>query len=197
MCIRDRYDTVNAAIAGQFTLYTLLLILVAKMLATGISIGLGMPGGLIGPQLFTGACIGGVIGIMVNGLFPDSANNSGLYVLLGMAAMMGAVINAPLAALMAVLELTYNPSIIFPSMLIIVIACLTTRLLFKCEGIFIEQLAVSGKTLQSTLSQQHLNNISVHSAMNASIVTCNINIRYNEVSTIPVSYTHLTLPTIA
>ncbi len=164
------YDTVNMALESKITLGALCLILIAKIIATSFSISMGLPGGLIGPQLFIGACIGAIIGHLMNGLFPDSVSHSGFYVLLGMAAMMGAVINAPLAALMAVLELTYNPSIIFPSLLIIVVSCLTTRTLFKCEGIFIEQLAVNGKQLKLSPSQQTLNNIGVRSVMNTAFI---------------------------
>jgi CIC family chloride channel protein len=87
-----------------------------------------------------------------------------------MAAMMGAVLNAPLAALMAVLELTYSPGIIFPSMLIIVIACVVTRQLYKCDGIFVEQLNLIGTTLESGPLQQMLGNIGVRSAMKTAFI---------------------------
>ncbi len=163
------YDTVNLALEGKLTLHALSLILFAKIITTSFSIGMGMPAGLIGPQLFMGACAGAIIGTVINGFFPESSN-SGFYVLLGMAAMMGAVINAPLAALMAVLELTHNPSIIFPSILIIVTACITTRLLFKCEGIFIEQLSSNGKSLNASPSQQLLDTIGVRSVMKTAFV---------------------------
>ena len=164
------YDTVNLALEGKIVVHSLLIILMAKIIATAFSIAMGMPGGLIGPQLFIGACLGGIIGIAVNGLFPDTASNGGFYVLLGMAAMMGAVINAPLAALMAVLELTYNPAILLPSMLIIVVACVTTRQIFKCDGIFIEQLQANGKSLASSPTQQILSNVGVRSVMKTSFV---------------------------
>ena len=131
---------------------------------------MGIPAGLIGPQLFIGACLGGIISIVGHYLFPDSISNNGIYVLLGMAAMMGAVLNAPLAALMAVLELTYNPGIIFPSMLIIVVACVVTRQLYQCEGIFVEQLNLKGTRLDVGPIQQILNNIGVRSAMNTAFV---------------------------
>jgi H+/Cl- antiporter ClcA len=163
------YDTVNLALEGKLTLSALCLILFAKIITTSFSVGMGMPAGLIGPQLLMGACAGAIIGTIMNGVFPDSSN-SGFYVLLGMAAMMGAVINAPLAALMAVLELTHNPSIIFPSILIIVTACITTRLLFKCEGIFIEQLSSNGQSLSTSPSQQILNTIGVRSVMKTTFV---------------------------
>jgi chloride channel protein, CIC family len=167
------YDTINLALESKIALSSLVIILVIKIIATSFSISMGLPGGLIGPQLFIGACLGAIIGHLMNGLFPDSVSHSGFYILLGMAAMMGAVINAPLAALMAVLELTYNPSIIFPSMLIIVVACITTRQLFKCEGIFIEQLSLNDKLLASSPTQQTLSNIGVRSVMQTAFVQTN------------------------
>jgi H+/Cl- antiporter ClcA len=173
------YDTVNLALEGKLALSALCIILFAKLIATAFSISMGLPGGLIGPQLFMGACIGAIIGSIMNTFYPDSVSHTGFYVLLGMAAMMGAVINAPLAALMAVLELAYNPSIIFPSMLVIVISCVTTRQLFKCEGIFIEQLAANGKSLDSSPTQQILSNIGVHSVMKTAFSQCSTSITLN------------------
>jgi len=164
------YDTINLSLEGKISFSVLLAIALAKILATSFSISMGIPGGLIGPQLFIGACIGGMIGIVGNTFFPESITNSGIYVLLGMAAMMGAVLNAPLAALMAVLELTYSPGIIFPSMLIIVIACVVTRQLYKCDGIFVEQLNLNGTKLENGPLQQMLGNIGVRSAMKTAFV---------------------------
>lgn len=161
------YDTINMSLEGKLSFSLLLAIALAKILTTSFSISMGIPGGLIGPQLFIGACIGGMIGIIGSALFPDHITNSAIYVLLGMAAMMGAVLNAPLAALMAVLELTYSPGIIFPSMLIIVIACVVTRQLYNCDGIFVEQLNLIGTKLESGPLQQMLGNIGVRSAMKA------------------------------
>jgi len=51
-----------------------------------------------------------------------------------MAAMMGAVLNAPLAALMALVELTESTTIIFPAMLAITVATLTRSEVFKQQS---------------------------------------------------------------
>ena len=64
--------------------------------------------------------------------------------MLGMSAMMAAVLQAPLAALMAILEMTGNPNIILPAMLIIVVATLTTSELFNCRGVFLTTLNALG-----------------------------------------------------
>ncbi len=164
------YDTINLSIEGKLGFSLLLAIALAKILTTSFSISMGIPGGLIGPQLFTGACLGGMIGLIGNYFFPEQFNNTSIYVLLGMAAMMGAVLNAPLAALMAVLELTYNPGIIFPSMLIIVVACVATRQLTRKEGIFVEHLNLNGTKLDVGPLQQVLGNIGVRSAMKTAFV---------------------------
>ena len=176
------YDTINLALEGQLAINLLLGIAIAKIVATSISVGLGMPGGLIGPQLLIGACIGGLIGTIGTLFFPNTIDNHAIYVLLGMAAMMGSVINAPLAALTAVVELTYSPSIIFPSMMIIVISCLTTRVLLKREGIFVAQLKQQGTALNNGPLQQVLGTVGVRNAMNTAFVQTGTKVSANKAS---------------
>ncbi len=130
------YDTVEQAMLGELGLLLLAAIVIAKILVSTISVGLGMPGGIIGPNFVIGACIGGGLGVIGGYFNPEQASSSGFYAVLCMGAMMGAVLNAPLAALIAVLELTYNPNILLPSMLVIVIASITSRMLTKQLGIF-------------------------------------------------------------
>ncbi len=125
------YDSLNAALANQLSITLLLALIASKILATAASTGLGMPIGLIGPNLLIGACIGSALGSLGAELFPELAFNHSFYVLLGMGAMMGAVLNAPLAALMALLELSNNSAMIFPGMLAITIATLTHSEIFK------------------------------------------------------------------
>ena len=139
------YDTISASIAGDLGLGLLIAIVIAKLIATGVSLGVGMPGGVVGPCLVMGATLGGAVGVIAHILMPGSASDVGFYVILGMGAMMGAVLNAPLAAMMAIMELTYNPHIIFPSMLVVVAACLTTRWVFRCDGLFQTLLRIQGK----------------------------------------------------
>ena len=165
------YDTIDSALAGNMGFWLLIGILAAKLLVTGVSLGVGIPGGVIGPLLFMGACIGGAVGIIANHLMPGSASAIGFYVLLGMGAMMGAVLNAPLAAMMAILELTYNPNIIFPSMLVVVVACLTTRWVFGCEGLFQTVLAVQGKKSSFAAHEQLLSRTGARSLVDKHLAT--------------------------
>jgi H+/Cl- antiporter ClcA len=124
------YDSLNQALAGELALGLLITLVFAKILATTVSAGMGLPVGIIGPCFLIGAGIGSAMGIISLQLHSEVSDNS-LYVLLGMGAMMGAVMNAPLAALMALVELTQSTDIIFPGMLIITVALLTRSEIFK------------------------------------------------------------------
>ncbi len=125
------YDSVNDMLSGEVALIAMAAMIATKLIASAFSCGLGMPIGIIGPCLFIGACIGGVMAAMGSSIFPELATGGSFYVMIGMGAMMGAVLNAPLAALMTILELTQNPNIIFPAMLAISIASITNSEIFK------------------------------------------------------------------
>lgn len=138
------YDTVELALLGEMTLTTLVVIVVAKFVATGLAISLGVPAGLIGPTLVIGATLGGALGLLGHTLAPESSADAGLYAIVGMAAMMGAVLQAPLAALMAIVELTVNPHILLPGMIAVVAASLISRELFGADSVFITMLRARG-----------------------------------------------------
>ena len=140
------YDTVNMALLGQLSLGLLLTILVAKLIATACGLGLGLPGGVIGPSLVIGAVAGGACGVMLNAYLAADTSPA-FYAMLGMGAMMGATLNAPLAALTALLELTYNPHVILPGMLAIVAANLTSQRLSTIPSVLLQLLHNKGFSL--------------------------------------------------
>jgi len=129
------YDTLTATFNNEIALQALFLILILKLLATTIGLGLGLPGGLIGPTLFIGGVTGALVGTILQSLHPDLAGSPGTYAMIGMGAMMGATLQAPLAALIAIFELTMNPHIILPGLLAIVAASLTCSELLKQPSI--------------------------------------------------------------
>ncbi|MCB1856471.1 MAG: chloride channel protein [Halieaceae bacterium] len=124
------YDSLGLIINAQMLMGTLLLVCLCKTLTTAVSCGLGLPVGLIGPSLLIGACLGGAVSIAAHTLHPQLASDYPLYIAIGMAAAMGAMLNAPLAAILAVVELTNTVSIAMPALLAIVAASLTNTGLF-------------------------------------------------------------------
>lgn len=130
------YDTLAATLNGEIGTGLLLAIIAGKLVATVAVLGLGIPGGLIGPTLVIGAAAGGALGLFYESLMSAPFGGMALYVLLGMGAMMGATLRAPLAALIAMLELTANPGVIMPGMLAIAAATMATRELFRTDSVY-------------------------------------------------------------
>jgi len=144
------YDSLNDAMQGSLAMNFLLVLLAVKLVVTAVSLGLGLPGGAIGSSLMLGGIAGAFMGIIGEQLIPGTMSSSAFYVLIGMCAMMGATLQAPLAALMALLELSDNPNIILPAMLIIVVANLTSSEFLGARSVFQNTL----KQRQSTLSPE-------------------------------------------
>lgn len=150
------YDSVSAALLGQLGLLAMLGIVAAKLLATTVGVGLGLPGGLIGPTLIIGAAAGGAMGLVANALFPGAVSSHGFYAIVGMVAMMGATLQAPLAALMAMLELTGNPHILLPGMLAVIAAGLTSSEIFRQGPVFVSLLRARGLEARDDPVRQRL-----------------------------------------
>lgn len=163
------YDSVAAMLNNQLAITVLLALMIAKLLITALTVAGGVPIGIIGPVLVVGAATGALGGMLGGWVWPDKAADPGIYAMLGMAAMMGAVLQAPLAALMALLELTHSPHVMLPGMLVVVVACLTSRQLTGCEGFFISTVRYGLHPLQQPLMQA-LSRVSVPAVMERHLV---------------------------
>jgi H+/Cl- antiporter ClcA len=162
--------TLNLALHGEIALSALFIIAVCKLLATAISCGVGMPLGLIGPNLLIGACIGGILGIIGTTLQPDLASDPTLYVIIGMGATMGAVLNAPLAAILAIIEMTQTLGISMAAMLAIVTATLTSTGLFRQRSAHQTILHQLRRLVPQDPLNQFLHRTNVNSTMDTRVV---------------------------
>ena len=164
------YDSLNDALSGNLGLSFLLTLLTLKLVVSATGLGLGLPGGLIGPSLVVGGMAGAVMGIIGEQFFPGTLSSTAFYVLIGMCAMMGATLQAPLAALMALLELSDNPNIILPAMIIIVVANLTSSEIFNTRSIFLNTLSPRKQHFPAELSR-YLSRYGVSTVANYKFVT--------------------------
>jgi len=130
------YDTLDAILNDRLGAGLLSGLVVSKLTATAISVGLRVPGGLIGPSLVIGGAAGAFVGVITPTWVGFSIGSQSFYATMGMVAMMGAVLQAPLAALFALLELTADPDIILPGMTVVVIADLVARQWLGKESVF-------------------------------------------------------------
>lgn len=121
------YGWVQAALYGKMALWVMLVIAVAKIIATGFTISSGGSGGVFAPSLVIGAMLGGAFGATAEILFPLLTQDPRAYVLVGMAGFFAGVANAPIATLIMVSELTGNYGLLAPLMLVCVIAMVVMR----------------------------------------------------------------------
>jgi H+/Cl- antiporter ClcA len=109
---------------GGFTLLFALFAL--KPIVTSLCLGSGASGGLFTPVLSTGAMLGGLCGMAWSLLWPGAAVGS--YAMIGAAAMIGAGMQAPLTALVLILELTHTGfSLMVPMVAATSLATLVSR----------------------------------------------------------------------
>ena len=163
------YDTANSILHSEIGLTLLLMIFAAKVVATACSVGLGLPAGLIGPTFIIGACLGGIMGILGQSVIPGPSSSPSLYALIGMGAMMGAALQAPLAALTAVFELTRNSNVILPGMLAIVTAGLTASVLFGQHSIYRTLMRERGMDYRHNPLGQAFGRVGVINIMNRNV----------------------------
>ncbi len=168
------YDTMQRVLDAELGLQMLTLILLAKLLATVFCLGMGIPGGVIGPLMFLGSVAGAVLVTFAysGNIGPLIPTEPKLYPLLGMGAMFAASLQAPLAGLTAIMELAGNADIILPAMLAIVSASLTNKVIFHHDSLFLSLLRARGLDHSSSPVMQRLRMIGAASVMNRSFCLC-------------------------
>ncbi|MCV7344656.1 chloride channel protein [Mycolicibacterium rhodesiae] len=94
-------------------LWIVLLLPLAKIVATSLSIGTGGSGGIFGPGVVIGAFVGAAIWRLGHDIgLPGLPAGPGLFVVVGMMACFGSVAHAPLAVMIMVAEMTGSFSVI-------------------------------------------------------------------------------------
>ena len=116
------YPVLGSAIDGRYAVGFLIVLLLGKMLATSLTIGIGGSGGVFAPSLFIGAMLGAGFGETLHLVAPGVAGPVGAYGLIGMGAVFAGAARAPITAVLMLFELTGEYSIILPLMIAIVLA---------------------------------------------------------------------------
>ncbi len=167
------YDTIDEllTVSPGFAIGVMLVfaLLVAKIVTTAFAIGLGVPAGLIGPTLLIGAAAGAASGLIFNMGMPN-IEHIGFYALLGMAAMMAATLQAPLAALIYLFELSSDQNIILPGMIAVISASLITRVVFGKSSIYRHLMLARGLDYRNSPLAKTLRRIGVASVMERNIL---------------------------
>jgi H+/Cl- antiporter ClcA len=165
-------NTIDISLTTSLPFSFLLSLLIAKLLMTVFALGLGIPGGIIGPTLAIGAIAGACAGALNNLVIPG-VNLTGDFMLMGMAGFMAASLNAPLAALLAVVELSGQLELVVPAMLVITIASIVSRQVCNNSSIFTMQLDAQGLLYRKPPIEESLQNIGVLAVMKEPLLILN------------------------
>lgn len=113
--------------SAGYLLATLGFLLLAKIIGTCLTISSGGSGGVIAPSLFIGAVAGGLLGLLLqkSGIF--GSINPSFYALVGMGAALAAVVHAPMASIVILVEISRDYHLALPAMLATVIATAMAR----------------------------------------------------------------------
>jgi chloride channel 7 len=107
----------------QYTLKSLVIFSIAYLLLMGISTGLAVPGGMFMPSIMVGAASGGMFGVILQQLLPDSYMIfPGVYALVGATSVLGGVFRASISLVIIMVEGTQGIEFIFGVILAIVVS---------------------------------------------------------------------------
>ncbi|WP_286267893.1 chloride channel protein [Thalassotalea atypica] len=158
---------ISVSLSNEWHFSLLFALLISKCLLTIVAIGCGIPGGIIGPILGIGAIAGAFTASMISGFVPGE-NLTSDFALMGMAGFMAATLNAPLAALLAVVELSHQLDIMLPAMIVISASCLAAGQFFNNRSVFVMQLNVQNLAYRKPPLENTLQRIGVLGMMDSS-----------------------------
>ena len=141
------YEATNSALMEDYALTFLMILIVAKTAATALSLGTGFGGGVFSPSLFLGAMIGGAFGHLATDVFPHLSSGHGAYTMIGMGAVAGAVLGAPISTILMIFELTSDYKLTIAVMIATVTASVITQALYG-RSFFARQLERQGVSIK-------------------------------------------------
>lgn len=121
------YGWLQQAINGNLPMTIMLVIVIAKIIATSFTIGSGGSGGVFAPSLVIGGMLGGIYGLGMATLLPDLVTQPAAYVMIGMATFFAAVANVPIAMTIMISEMTGSYTLLVPLIFSGVIAHVLAR----------------------------------------------------------------------
>jgi len=131
------YDVIADLINGQMTPHGVVMLLWVKAAIWIIALASGTSGGVLAPLLILGGALGWIEGLWLPG-------GTGIWAIIGMAAMMSGTMRAPLTGTLFAIELTGNIHLMVPLLIATTAAYAVTVLLLK-RSILTEKISRRGQ----------------------------------------------------
>lgn len=145
------YATVQDILTGALAQAPLLLLLFfLKLVATSLALGSGASGGIFSPALFMGATLGAAYGILLHWIFPGLDISPPAFAVAGMAGLFGGATGAAIAAIVMIMEMTYDYSVVIPLTITVALSYGVRTLILK-ESIYTMKLTRRGDHMPEAL----------------------------------------------
>jgi CIC family chloride channel protein len=158
------------ALNGELFWGLAFVLIFLKIISTSATLGSGGLGGVFAPSLFIGAMLGSAYGNLVHTINPSFTASPETYALVGMGAVAGAVMQAPLTNILMLFELTNDYTIILPIMITCIVSTYTFRA-FDKNSIYIQKLLKDGINIKHGREVSILNAIKVNDVLSKDITT--------------------------
>jgi CIC family chloride channel protein len=149
------YSTIQDILSGTLLQFTLLILLfLAKLFSTSLTLGSGASGGIFSPSLFMGACLGGVYGLIIQQFLPGLAISPPAFAVAGMAGIVGGATGAAMASIVMIFEMTLDYNVIVPVTITVALSY-GIRKIFLKESIYTLKLIRRGHDVPDSLEANY------------------------------------------
>lgn len=171
MVLGEGYHFIQEMIQGSFTPGLLLVVIavMAKMLATALTLGWGGSGGIFAPSLMIGSLVGLAYYRFIHWLLPSaSLTGEGCFALLGMAGLISGMLQAPLTAIFLIVEITGSYEVILP---LIIVSALTSTFCYYIEpaSFYLKELIEKGQYLLPGTDARVLSDLTVRELVDTEV----------------------------
>ncbi len=147
-----------------FPVRLLVIFVLARPLLSSVALAARASGGVFAPSLFAGAALGALCARLAADVLGLQMASSSCYVMAGMAGVMGAVMRAPLQAILVTFELTHNYAMV-PSLMLTCVISMKVSELFEAESAFTRRLVRAGERIRQGMDLSLLEGLTVSDVM--------------------------------
>lgn len=169
----EGYHAIREMMEGQFApgLGLVFLAVLAKILATALTLGSGGSGGIFAPCLVIGSFTGLAYHRTLVYLWPGvDWVQEGCFVLLGMAGLISGILQAPLTGIFLIIEITGGYEVILP---LLIVSAISTSLChyFEPASFYLRDLVEKGQVLRPGTDARVLADLQVRELLETDCIT--------------------------
>ncbi len=164
------YEATDMALKETLSLHLMLALILLKIAATALCLASGFGGGVFSPSIFLGAMTGGAFGLLATMVFPELSSGQGAYTLVGMGAVAGAVLGAPISTILVIFEMSGDYKLTIAVMIGVVVASAIIEQTLN-RSLFTWQLHRKGISLRGGRDMEFLGRIRIADVMKDDYLT--------------------------